>query len=77
MLKVEREKPILFFNSGAEDREAYLFIKSSGVSCEFRVPSTDVLTPLLLVGYKKFFGANEIKSFISVQQRKTREAKKK
>jgi len=54
MLKVEGEKPILFFNSGAEDREAYLLIKSSGVSCEFRAPSMDVLTPLLLVGYKKF-----------------------
>jgi len=76
MLKVEGEKPILFFNSGAEDREAYLLIKSSGVSCEFRAPSMDVLSPLLLVGYKKFFGINEIKSFISLQRRKTREAKK-
>lgn len=72
MLEVEGEKPILFFNSGVEDREAYLFIKSSGVSCEFRAPSMDSLTPLLLVGYKKFFGVNEIKAFISVQQRKTK-----
>jgi len=77
MLKVEGEKPILFFNSGAEDREAYLFIKSSGLSCEFRAPSVADLSPLLLVGYKKFFGVNEIKSFISAQQRNTREAKTK
>ena len=76
MLKVKGEKPILFFNSGAEDREAYLFIKASGVSCEFRAPSVDILAPLLLVGYKRFFGINEIKSFISTQQGKTREAKK-
>ena len=75
MLKVERDKPILFFNSGAEDREAYLLIKSSGVSCEFRAPSVDDLTPLLLVGYKKFFGVSEIKSFISAHQRKTTETK--
>lgn len=71
MLKELEEKPILFFNSGAEDREVYLFIKSSGISCEFRAPSMDVLTPLLLVGYQKFFGATEIKSFISLQKRKS------
>ncbi|MHA1973962.1 MAG: hypothetical protein ACTSW1_13270 [Candidatus Hodarchaeales archaeon] len=77
MLKVKEDKPILFFNTGDEDREAYLFIKSSGVPCEFRAPSMDLLTPLLLVGYKKVFGIDEIKSFISEQQIKIHEAKRK
>ena len=67
MLEMREEKPILFFNSGVEDKEAYLFIRSSGVSCEFRTPSTDVFTPLLLVGYKKFFGLNNLKGLFFIR----------
>ncbi len=77
MIKIEKEKPILFFNSGAEDKETYLFVKSSGLPCEFRAPSMDLLTPLLLVGYKKFCGIHEIQSFVSAHQLKTKEAEKK
>lgn len=60
-----RDKPILFFNTGAEDREAYLEVKKSGMPCEFRAPSLEDLSPLLLVGYQRFVGIHEIRSFIT------------
>jgi len=77
MVTVRGYTPILFFNTGSEDREAYLLIKASGMPCEFRAPSLEEFTPLLLVGYRKFLGVNEIRSFISGLQRNMSEAKKK
>ncbi len=65
MVTVRRDKPILFFNTGAEDREAYLEVKKSGISCEFRAPSLEDLSPLLLCGYQRFVGIHEIRSFIT------------
>ena len=64
MVTVRRDKPILFFNTGAEDREAYLEVKKSRIPCEFRAPSLEDRSPLLLVGYQRFVGIHEIRSFI-------------
>jgi len=64
MVTEHRVKPILFFNSGVEDREAYLEIRKSGMPCEFRAPSLEDISPLLLVGYRRFVGIHEIRSFI-------------
>jgi len=66
MVTVRKDTPKLFFNTGSEDKEAYLLIKGSGMPCEFRAPSLEKFTPLLLVGYKRYIGINEIKAFISV-----------
>jgi hypothetical protein len=60
----QRNKPILFFNTGAEDREAYLEVRKSGMPCEFRAPSLEDSSPLLLVGYRRFVGIHEIRSFL-------------
>jgi len=65
-----RDKPILFFNTGAEDREAYRIVKKSGMPCEFRAPSLEILSPLLLVGYQRFVGIHEIRSFITGSETK-------
>ena len=65
-----RDKPILFFNTGAEDREAYIMVKKSGMPCEFRAPSLEDLSPLLLVGYQRFVGIHEIRSFITKSKKK-------
>lgn len=65
MATVRREKPMLFFNTGAEDREAYFLIKSSGMPCEFHAPSMDESTPLLLVGYQRFIGIDQIQAFLA------------
>ena len=70
MVITHRDKPILFFNSGAEDREAYLEIKKSGMPCEFRAPSLEDLSPLLLVGYQRFVGIHEIRVFITKSKKK-------
>ncbi len=61
--------PVLFFNSGAENGEAYRFLRSSDIECEFRAVS-DGPTPLLLVGYQKFIGLAEIRKFVSEQFQK-------
>jgi hypothetical protein len=70
MVTRDSTKPILFFNSGAEDREAYLEIRKSGMPCEFRAPSLEDVSPLLLVGYRRFVGIHEIRSFITEFKRK-------
>ena len=64
------DKPILFFNTGAEDREAYIMVRKSGMPCEFRAPSPEDLSPLLLVGYQRFVGIHEIQSFITKCKKK-------
>ena len=64
MVTRHRGTPILFFNTGAEDREAYLEVRKSGMPCEFRAPSLEDSSPLLLVGYQRFVGIQEIRSFI-------------
>ena len=70
MVTAHRDKPILFFNTGAEDREAYLEVKKSGIPCEFRAPSLEELSPLLLVGYQRFVGIHEIRAFITKSGKK-------
>lgn len=57
--------PILFFNTGKEDREAYLLVKDSGINCEFRAPTLEELAPFLLFGYQRFVGIDEIRVFVS------------
>jgi len=56
--------PVLFFNSSKEDREAFRFVLSSKMPCEFRAAAEEP-TPLLLVGYQRFLGFAEIREFIS------------
>ena len=62
---LKEEVPILFFNTGEEDRKAYLALKESGIPCEFYGPTLEEPTPVLDVGYQKFVGVREIKKFIS------------
>lgn len=59
-----RDVPVLFFNSGGENREAYRSLVASGIECEFRAASEEP-TPLLLVGYQRIVGLEEIKAFLS------------
>ena len=75
MTRVQRDTPVLFFNTGAADREAYLLLKASGMPCEFRAPTLEEFTPLLLVGYQRFIGIDEIRSFIAGLQRDTDKTK--
>jgi len=56
--------PILFFNSGAEDKKAYFAILKSGIKCELRAAYSESI-PLLLIEYQKFYGISEIEEFIS------------
>ena len=70
MVTRQRDKPILFFNTGAEDREAYLEVRKSGMPCEFRAPTLEDFSPLLLVGYQRFVGIHEIRSFIIAFKKK-------
>lgn len=63
--KCKEEVPILFFNTGKEDKEAYLALKASGIPCEFYGPTLEEPTPVLDVGYQKLIGVREIKKFIN------------
>jgi hypothetical protein len=60
----KKDVPVLFFNSGEEDRQTYHFVRDSKIQCEFRAAAEEP-TPLLLVGYQKFFGIAEITEFVS------------
>jgi len=62
--KADQDIPVLFFNAGEEDRQAYLSLLASGIPCEFRAAAEEP-TPLLLVGYQRFLGLAEIKKFLS------------
>ena len=62
--KIDQDIPVLFFNSSEEDRETFRFLRNSEVQCEFR-PAADEPTPLLLVGYQRFLGFEEIKQFVA------------
>lgn len=56
---------VLYFNTSEDDKRAYLLLKSSRIPCEFRCPASCLEgTPLLLDGYTKYIGFNEIKSFM-------------
>jgi len=57
------DKPTLYFNTGREHREAYLFLLASGISCDYMAPSSEE-KPTLLVGYRRYVGLKEIKRFI-------------
>lgn len=59
-----QEKPILYFSSGEECREAYLSMLASKIPCEFRPVAEDTPPPYLLDGYMRHEGLNEIKEFI-------------
>lgn len=61
--------PILFYNSGDENKKAFFSILRSGIRCEFR-PAYEGSTPLLLFGYQKFYGTSEIEEFISEYSKK-------
>ena len=67
--KERQDVPVLFFNTGEEDREAYLALLRAGIPCEFRAAAEEP-TPLLLVGYQRFYGLPEIREFISEQNQK-------
>jgi len=64
MVEKMPDTTVLFFNTGAADREAYLSVKASGMPCEFRAPTEEDPTPLLLVGYRRIIGVDEIKAFV-------------
>jgi hypothetical protein len=59
-----QDVPVFFFNSSEEDREAFRFIVDSGIPCDFSA-AADEPTPLLLVGYQRFVGLEEIKNYVS------------
>lgn len=59
----QQDRPILFFHRGEQDREAYIAVLHSGIPCDFRAAAEDP-TPMLLVGYQRFLGIDEIRRFI-------------
>lgn len=61
---IDQDVPVLFFNSSKEDKETFRFLRDSEVPCEFRA-AADEPTPLLLVGYQRFLGFEEIKQFVA------------
>jgi hypothetical protein len=60
---IDQDVPVLFFNSSKEDKETFRFLRDSEVTCEFRAAG-DEPTPLLLVGYQRLLGFEEIKQFV-------------
>ena len=60
---VQYERPILYFNSGNEDKEAYSSVVESRIPCEFRAHAEEP-TPMLRVGFERHTGIDEIKGFI-------------
>lgn len=67
MKEIDLEIPVLFYNSKKEDREAHFALIKSGVPCEFRPPS-DEPTPLLLVGYTRYIGLQEIMEYLGSER---------
>jgi len=67
MSDINLEIPALFYNSKKEDQEAYFALVESGIPCEFLPPSEEP-TPLLLVGFAKYIGLQEIKEFIESER---------
>ena len=67
MKEIDLEIPVLFYNSKKEDREAYFALAKSGIPCEFRPPSEEP-TPLLLVGYAKYLGLQEIMEYLGSER---------
>lgn len=70
MKEIDFEKPILFYNSKEEDQKAYFLLKGSGISCDFRPPSEEP-TPLLLVGFRKYTGLQEIEEYLMMADLET------
>jgi len=60
---MDKDSPILYYNAGEEDKEAYLSILEAGIPCEFRAPAEEP-TPSLVVGFMRYEGLQEIKKFI-------------
>jgi hypothetical protein len=58
-------KPILFLNEGKEDSEACRIMISSGIDCEFRGPTLEDITPLILFRCQRFRGIDRIREFVS------------
>ena len=75
MKRAYHDMPVLFFNKGEEDREAFLSLKASGIPCEFRAPTLEEPTPLLLAGYQRFIGIEEIKKFVVEQSGRATQVK--
>ncbi len=75
MKEIDREIPVLFYNSKEEDREAYFAILKSGIPCEFRPPSAEP-TPWLLVGYTKYIGTQEIMEYLESESAQKLKEKK-
>jgi len=75
-VRLHTPTPILFFNTGKEDREAYILVKDSGIKCDFRAPPLEELTPLLLFRYQRFVGIDEIRAFVSGLEGRIKKAKK-
>lgn len=67
MKKIDFEKPILFYNSKEEDRKAYFLLMESNIPCDYRPPSEEP-TPLLLVGFRKYVGLQEIKGYLTMEE---------
>ena len=73
MQEIEREarKIILFFNNSEEDGKAYRLLRDSGIPCEFLGPASGEpcldekpSRPLLVVGFSKYVGFEEIEKFV-------------
>lgn len=57
------EIPILYYNSGKEDKEALHLIREHKIPCYLRSPAEEP-TPGLHVRFERYTGLNEIKEFI-------------
>ena len=58
-------EPVLYFNSGEEDRAAFLLLKTKRITCRFRSPSAGTRTPLVVWGFREYRGLAEIEQFVS------------
>jgi len=66
------ETPRLYFNTSAEDREAYGLLQASGIPCQFRCPAIggpgldeNPTKPLLVIGYNEHRGIDEIRKWLN------------
>ena len=67
MRQADEPVPVLFFNAGSEDKEAYFQLRESGIRCEY-LSSPEQDRPVLLVRGRTFVGAERIKEFVKTRQ---------
>ncbi len=63
MSRGRKYKPVLLFNTGKEDKEAYQYVMNSGMNCEL-LATEDEKTPTLISRGQEFSGLKEIKNYV-------------